>query len=81
MDDDNRTNHKDLQENIDRMDDESTEINGTNETNYTGVFLTIGVGIGVSFGILFDNLAIGISLGAGLGIVIGAVVESAKKKK
>lgn len=81
MDDDNKNNHNDLQENINKLDDEYAEINGANETNYTGVFLSIGAGLGVSFGILFDNLAIGISLGTALGLVIGAVAESAKKKK
>ncbi|MBA4699539.1 MAG: glycine zipper family protein [Ruminococcus sp.] len=84
MDEDNKTNYKNLQENMDKPDDEYTEINGENETNemnYTGVFLSIGAGLGVSFGILFDNLTIGISLGTALGLVVGAVVESVKKKK
>ncbi|PWJ48044.1 glycine zipper family protein [Faecalicatena contorta] len=81
MDGDNKTNHKKLQENIDKSDDEYKEINEKNEMNYTGVFLSIGAGLGVSFGILFDNLTIGISLGTALGLVVGAVVESVKKKK
>lgn len=79
MNDDNKNNQNGLQENIDKLDDEYAKINKTEETNYTGVFLSIGVGLGVTFGILFDNLAIGISFGAALGLVIGAVVESAKK--
>lgn len=70
--DDNENNQSDLQE---------TDINETEETNYTGAFLAIGAGLGVSYGILFDNLAIGMSFGAALGLLIGAVAESAKKKK
>lgn len=80
MDDKNKTNNKDLEENINKPDDGDID---TNETNYIGVFLAIGIGVGVSFGIVFDNLAIGISLGVAFGLSIGAVVEAkyAKKKK
>lgn len=80
-DDYNKTNNKDLQENIHELDDENIDINETNEANYVGVFLPIGTGLGVSFGIIFENLALGISFGTAFGLLIGAVVESIKKKK
>lgn len=80
-DDYNKTNNKDLQENIHESDDGNIDIHETNETNYIGVFLPIGTGLGVSFGIIFENLSIGISLGSAFGLLIGTVVESLKKKK
>ncbi len=79
MDDNNKISNKDLQGN--NPDDEDIDMSETNETNYTGFLLPIGIGLGVSFGIAFDNLAIGISFGVALGLVVGAAVDSAKKKK
>lgn len=78
MDDNNRMNHKDLQQN--NPNDENIDMSKTKEINYAGFFLTIGIGLGVSFGIVFDNLAIGISIGVVLGLGVGAVVGSIKKK-
>lgn len=77
MDDD----HKRLEENAHKPDEEPMDEGGTDKTNYTGVFLSIGAGLGVSFGVIFDQLTLGISLGTALGLVIGAVVESTKKRK
>ncbi len=81
MDKDDKTNHKDLQEDTPVLDDEKTDISEKDETDYTGVFLSIGAGLGVSFGAVFDNLAMGIVIGTALGLMIGAVVNSINAKK
>jgi hypothetical protein len=42
MDDQKKTNNRDVEENNQKLDDENIDINQTNETNYLGVFLPIG---------------------------------------
>ncbi len=81
MDNPNKTDNKDLEESLSQPDDENIDEDEASETNYTGVFLSIGTGLGVAYGTMFDNLAMGISLGTALGLMIGAVIESSKKKK
>lgn len=81
MNDFNKTKNKDLQKNMYKLEDETTDANEKSEVNYISMFLPIGTGLGVTFGTIFNNLAIGISLGTSLGLLIGAIVESMKKKK
>lgn len=84
MSEDNK-NNKDLQENINKLDDGSMKADEKKKTNNTelntGFFLPIGTGLGVSFGVIFDNLVMGIIVGTALGLVVGSIVESTKSKK
>ena len=80
---DNGTEKRDeaLQQGAHEPEDENTEAQEKDSTNYTGMFMPIGTGLGVSFGIIFDNLAIGIAIGTALGLMMGAIADAMQKKK